>query len=173
MENLPLPWEPRELRATLRRIVRRHGHGAWRCPDDLLDRAWDLIIDRVLRGNAPPEGPRLTAWADRICLNLARSDPSHQGLCRRRVHALASVPTPTTRERLPGRQPQPTEALDSIEALLRPRLTAAELRALDALGSSASMVEAARRADMTRRDLRIRLRRIAQKARGLSGEQSR
>ncbi len=173
MANLPLPWEPRELRATLRRIVRRHGHGAWRCPDDLLDRAWDLIIDRVLRGDAPPEGPRLTAWADRICLNLARSGPSHQGLCRRRVHALASVSTPTTRERLPGRQPEPTEALDSIEALLRPRLTTAELRGLAAVRAAPSMAEAAGRADMTRRDLRNRLRRIAQKARGLLGEPSR
>ena len=85
MKELP---DPSELLERLRRQLPRLGFGRWRLRDDLLEAAYDAVVDRALRDDEPLEFIRWHAFSLVILQNLIRSGPERVGLDRRRFSPL-------------------------------------------------------------------------------------
>jgi DNA-directed RNA polymerase specialized sigma24 family protein len=150
----------------LRQVLKHFGQGRWRLGEDVLDRAYALVIDRLVRGTSGDRSsPRdLAAYACEVLRNLVRSGP-HRITCDR----ARTKPLP---ESVSARQPSPrgvsAEHLIPSHALVA--LTSAESAAVKAVRGAPSMASAAAQVGMSTRDYRNRLSRAAQKIRHVLGQ---
>jgi len=153
------------LRAILRRGVARFGIGRWSMADDLIDTAFDTVVDSMLNRSADGVSAPRHAYALTILRNLIRSGPHRVGLDRRRV---TSLDAPQAQDLVDETKPPQVSERRQLEILVRnAALTPAERTAVLAVRCSTSTHECAARAGMTPRDLRVRLRRAAVKLRRL------
>jgi DNA-directed RNA polymerase specialized sigma24 family protein len=150
------------IRRALRSDLARSGRGSWRLTDDVLDAAYDEVVDRMLARGAGLGQP--TAFARAVLRNLVRSGPDRVGLHRARVARIpADLETP------PGAQ-HPSPAAHRIPPSALEGLTAAERRAVTAAAGSPTVTAAAASAGMTPRAYRTRVSRAARKIRGFMAE---
>ena len=145
-----------DLWSRIRRHADRFGHGHWRLPDDPVDLAWEITIDRSLDAAHRESVDRLEAYALQVFENLVRKGPSRAICDRRRTGILPdefacahSAGEPPLRNRV----------------VLPSNLTAAERSAVEAVKTHDSHASAAVHCGMSARDLRTRLRRAIAKIR--------
>lgn len=158
-------FSPDFLRLRLYKATERFGCGKWRIKDDLVDLAYNIVIDKIISFKA--EKPfNCLAYGCKVLLNLIRSGPKSVGLARDRVTSLLNDSVrieiepsiPSGWHGTSGRV-----QLCSIPEIILNSLSKQEQIALKSIKEAGSMAEAARKAGMTRRDLRIRMDRAARK----------
>lgn len=144
--------------------------GRWRVPVEAAESVIEKLEDRFLAGDLPEH---LDAWARKVHRNLLKKGPGGSAArSRRQVDAEMESPgttKPTAHERasLDGWRAE----LCAIEQALLLRLTEKESEAWAAIRAGATtMRQAAAACSSTPRDLRVRLRRIAGKARDVIRE---
>lgn len=148
------------LRRALRSAARRYGHGRWRVVDDLVDAAFDRVVDQLLKSGTVGPSPQIGRGGIAILLNLVRGGPPRVGLDLARVGSLGER---VLAAGAAGERPEhgivelPDEAFQS--------LSGPELRAVAAVHTAPTMRAAASAAQMSLRDLRSRLRRATSKLR--------
>ena len=143
----------------IERAAGRFGHGRWRVVSDALDEALKVVVDVAMkRGAASPRN--WPAFAVEIYRNLVRKGPPRGPMDARRT-----INWPEVEMIAPDPEDAPLPRELDLASLPMHLLTEAESRALRAYFELGSVARSAEHVAMTRRDLRVRLRRATKKIR--------
>ncbi len=146
----------------------REVNSRWRVAEDPVDALVEMVEDRFLAHSDDPGC--WVRWARVVYRNLLKKGPQRVEESSRRVSSL-DADSLAEIERTEQDPVVPLSAWRRSLHCLLPRLkrtlTPAELRCLYAALSASSMAEASRLSSCTPRDLRVRFRRISEKAKAL------
>ncbi len=126
------------LKETLRRQARRFGHGPWRIPQDVINRAYDETVDVYLQASKRDEMDWVAIATFRL-RNLVRSGPDRLELDRDRM-----LPLPATELPAPNPGETPRETFEQLAEVFLTCLTELERNCITAYCTTGGIRDAAR-----------------------------